>query len=277
MKKWWRHIVEIKRSNVMEIIDKSGLKPDKDYGQNFLLEPDICKKIVDLLEINNDKVLEIGPGIGSLTHFLTQYKESKITLVDIDQRMIDFLRILYTQENTELVVNDIRKTDVSGYTKIIGNLPYNITTEVIVYLLENAVNAKRMVLMCQTEAFSHFSDVSGKEYGPASILVHLLGDSKRVFSVKPGCFHPIPKCSSLVFTIDINENVDRDLALKVYKLSKQLFLNRRKTIYNNLSGYLGNKEKAQAILEKANIPQNKRPEEILPNDYVVLYKTIANN
>ena len=261
----------------MEIIDKSGLKPDKDYGQNFLLEPDVCKRIVDLLEIQNDKVLEIGPGIGSLTHFLSEYKDSQITLVDIDKRMIDFLKILYTKENINLVLNDIRKVDVSSYNKIIGNLPYNITTETIVYLLENCSSATNMVLMCQTEAFPRFNDLSGKEYGPVSILVHLLGDSKRNFTVKPGCFYPIPKCSSLVFTLNVDKNTDRELALKVYRFAKQLFLNRRKTIYNNLSSFLGNKEKAQAILDGLNIPANKRPEEISPSDYVRLYKASITN
>ena len=264
--------MEINRKNVMEIIEKSGLKPDKDYGQNFLLEPDVCKKIVDLLEISSeDAVLEIGPGIGSLTHFLFFFDAKEITLVDIDKRMIDFLKILYAKDNIELVLNDIRKVDVSNYTKIIGNLPYNITTETIVYLLEKCQKARRMVLMCQAEAFPRFYDLSGKEYGPASILVHLLGVSKRNFVVKPGCFHPVPKCSSLVFTIDLEKNVNKSFVLEVYKFAKRLFLNRRKTIYNNLSTCLGNKEVAQKILEALNIPMNKRPEEILPQQYVGIY------
>ena len=264
--------MEINRKNVMEIIEKSGLKPDKDYGQNFLLEPDVCKKIVDLLEISSeDAVLEIGPGIGSLTHFLSVSDAKEITLVDIDKRMIDFLKILYAKDNIELVLNDIRKVDVSNYTKIIGNLPYNITTETIVYLLEKCQKARRMVLMCQAEAFPRFYDLSGKEYGPASILVHLLGVSKRNFVVKPGCFHPVPKCSSLVFTIDLEKNVNKSFVLEVYKFAKRLFLNRRKTIYNNLSTCLGNKEVAQKILEALNIPMNKRPEEVLPQQYVEIY------
>ena len=264
--------MEINRKNVMGIIEKSGLRPDKDYGQNFLLEPDVCKKIVDLLEISSDDtVLEIGPGIGSLTHFLSVSDAKEITLVDIDKRMIDFLKILYTKDNIELVLNDIRKVDVSSYTKIIGNLPYNITTETIVYLLEKCQKARRMVLMCQAEAFPRFYDLSGNEYGPASILVHLLGVSKRNFVVKPGCFHPVPKCSSLVFTIDLEKNVNKSFVLEVYKFAKRLFLNRRKTIYNNLSTCLGNKEVAQKILEALNIPMNKRPEEVLPQQYVEIY------
>ena len=267
--------MEINRNNVFKIIEKSGLKPDKDYGQNYLLDVSICERIVNQLDIQDeDVVLEIGPGLGSLTHFISQ-SNSQITLVDIDSRMIDFLKIIYSKENIKLVVQDIRKHDVEGYTKIIGNLPYNITTETIVYLLENAEKAKKMVLMCQAEAFNRFNDLSGKEYGPASILVHLLGECKRVMTVKPGSFYPAPKCSSVVFSIEISENVDRKKCLEVYKLSKKLFLNRRKTIYNNLSSYLNSKEEAEKLLNQLRIPLVKRPEELSPDTFVKIYDCLS--
>ena len=120
--------MEINRSNIFEIVDKADLKPDKDYGQNFLVESDISKKIVNALNIKEkESVLEVGPGLGSLTHFLAE-SDCRITVVDIDQRMTNFLRIVYQEKNVEIIENDIRKTDVSNYEKIIGNLPYNITT-----------------------------------------------------------------------------------------------------------------------------------------------------
>ena len=267
--------MEINKNNVIEIVQKSGLKPDKDYGQNYLLEPSICERIVDALNISKDDVvLEIGPGLGSLTHFISLHEEAQIDLVDIDERMTNFLKILYQQKNISIIRNDIRKHDVSRYTKIIGNLPYNITTETIVYLLENARNVKRMVLMCQQEAFPRFSDSNGKEYGPASILVHLLGECHKLFTVKPGSFYPIPKCNSVVFTIDVKENVDFQEILNIYRLAKKLFLNRRKTIYNNLSNCVSNKELCASILDELGIPQNKRPEELSPDIYRKLYERI---
>lgn len=269
--------MEINRSNVMEIIDKSGLKPDKDYGQNYLLEPDICKRIVELLNIEEkDNVLEIGPGIGSLTHFLSTYK-SDITLVDIDERMVDFLKILYKEQNIKLVLSDIRKHDVSNYTKIIGNLPYNITTETVEYLMMNAKRCKVMVLMCQAEAFPRFNDVSGKDYGPLSVLIHLLGKSKKQFNVKPGSFYPAPKCASTVFTIEKDDSANYQDCLNVYKLAKKLFLNRRKTIYNNLSSYLNDKEKALSVLEAVKIAPNRRPEEISPIEFYQLHNALKSN
>lgn len=267
--------MEINRSNVMEIVVNAGLKPDKDYGQNFLIEPEVSKKIVDAAELEkNDEILEIGPGIGSLTHFIS-LSGAKTTVVDIDRRMVDFLLIFYKDNsNVNVIENDIRKTPVDLYSKIIGNLPYNITTETVTYLLKNAKKAKKMVLMCQTEAFNRFHDLSGGDYGPVSVLVHLLGNSRRLFSVKAGCFYPAPKCGSTVFEISINQNCDREKALKVFELAKALFLNRRKNILNNLTQYIKDRSLAETILTKSGIALTKRPEEISPKEFEIIFDTI---
>ena len=114
--------------------------------------------------------------------------------------------------------------------------------------------------------------MEGKEYGPISVLLHLLGNSKKLLTLKPGSFYPAPKCNSLVFSFDYEPVVDREIAINVYKMSKSIFLNRRKTIYNNLKNYLNNGEKASSILEKLNIPVNKRPEDISPKLFLEIYK-----
>ena len=260
--------MQIDRTNIFDIINKCNVRPDKDYGQNFLVEPSICEKIVSFINIEQeDKVLEIGPGLGSLTNFICKTGVNT-TAVDIDERMISFLMVsLQEFNNLTLVNDDIRRIDVSSFTKIVANLPYNITTEVIIYLLQNALKAKKLALMCQSETFAHFFDVEGKEYGPSSVLVHLSGTIKKLLTVKAGSFHPVPKCNSIVFEIDLTRELDYDKVIKTYNLSKQLFLNRRKTIYNNLSNYLKNKDKAEAILNKLNIPLNYRPEQISPDSY----------
>lgn len=263
--------MEINRKSIQKVMSEYFVKPDKDYGQNFLVEPEICNKIVSLLEVKpEDDVLEIGPGIGSLTHFLN-LEPCKLSVVDIDERMIYFLKNKYSKSEINFITNDIRKEDVSKYNKIIANLPYNITTEAIVYLLTNAKNCELMVLMCQTEAFFHFSDLEGKEYGPSSVLVHLLGEISRKITAKPGSFYPAPKCTSTVFTIRINPEVNKEEAVSVYKMCKQLFLNRRKTIYNNLSNYLKNKEQAAKACEACGIELNTRPEQITPSKFLEMY------
>ena len=267
--------MEINRSNIFEIVNKANLKPDKDYGQNFLVEPEISKKIIDCLKINqDDKVIEVGPGLGSLTHYLSDY-QNPISIVDIDYRMINFLKVVYQDfKNIEVIENDIRKTDVSKYTKIVGNLPYNITTETIQYFLMNAINAKTMVFMIQSETFNHFSDVAGKEYGPTSVLIHLLGKIEKLFTVKAGSFYPVPKCNSLVFSINIDTRLERNAAIKAFKISKQLFANRRKTIQNNLMNYLKDKEKASKLCNDLGINPQSRPEQLSPEIYLAISEYI---
>ena len=264
--------MEINRSNILDLVEKCQVKPDKDYGQNFLLEPTIASRICDYLELDkNDKVLEIGPGLGSLTNFLVD--KCHLTVCDIDSRMIDFLKIFYKDDIT-YILDDIRKVDVTGYSKIIGNLPYNITTELVTYLLLNSKNATTLVLMCQLEAYNRFADLSGENYGPVSVLLHLLGSIEKLLVVKPGSFYPAPKCNSVVFRIKFDKTADLELATAAYKFSKSLFLNRRKTIYNNLKNYLSSGDKAVKVLEELDIAQNLRPENISPELYLKMYQLI---
>ena len=217
---------------------------------------------------DNDNVIEVGPGLGSLTHFLSMLN-CKSTVVDIDLRMVNFLKVIYKENpNVEVVANDIRKTDVSQYTKVIGNIPYNITTEAIQYFLLNATSASRMVFMIQSETLAHFYDVSGKEYGPTSVLIHLLGSIEKLFTVKAGSFYPAPKCSSSVFAINIDSGTDRDSAIRAFKLAKALFANRRKTISNNLMNYLKNKDTVSQLCTDLGLNPLLRPEQIAPEMYL---------
>lgn len=264
--------MEINRKNINEVVKKSNAAPDKDYGQNFLIEPNLSEEIVNFLNASKDDcVLEVGPGLGSLTHYL--FDKTNLDVCDIDARMINFLKVVYG-DSVNYILEDVRKINVSKYNKIIANLPYNITSELVTFLLINATNTQRMVLMCQQEAFPHFYDVDGKEYGPISVLLHLLGKITKLMTLKPGSFYPAPKCNSLVFSFDYDPIVDRSTAIAVYKMAKSLFLNRRKTIYNNLKSYLGDNEKAKSILDNVKIDLNKRPEDILPEKYLEIYRLI---
>ena len=268
--------MEINRKNIFEIVNKASLQPDKDYGQNFLVEPEISKRIVDSLNIESeDKIIEVGPGLGSLTHYLAIYGNDT-TIVDIDFRMTNFLKVIYKENNINIIENDIRKVDVSSYKKVIGNLPYNITTETIQYFLLNATSATRMVFMIQSETLSHFTEVSGKEYGPTSVLIHLLGNIEKLFSVKAGSFYPVPKCSSAVFAINIDSSKNREKAIKAFKLAKQLFINRRKTILNTLVGYLKDKEAANKVCNDLRINPLLRPEQLQPEIYLAISEYLCS-
>lgn len=265
--------MEINKSNVFELLNITGAKPSKDYGQNFLIEPTICKKISDVLQTTSeDSILEIGPGLGSMTHFLVQ-KPGNLSCVDVDFKMISILKDLYKNSEVNLIFSDVRKVNLELYSKIIGNLPYNITTELVTNLLENAKNCNQFVFMIQAEALNRFIDTKGKDYGAISVLIHLLGKIKKHFIVKPGSFYPAPKCNSVVFEIDIEGTYPRELCIDVYKLAKKLFLNRRKTLLNNLGNVVG-KEKALDIFQKMGLDKNVRPEEISPTDFLRIKELI---
>lgn len=264
--------MEINRNNIFDLLKKCDIHPSKDFGQNFLVDSKLCKKIVDSLNIGEgEKVLEIGPGLGSLTHFLLESSSKNINVVDVDPNMIAFLNVFYKEAGINIIENDIRKEDVSSYDKIIGNLPYNITTELITYLLLNAKRCKKFVLMTQLEAYNRFSDTKGKEYGAISVLVHMLGDTKKLFNVGKGSFVPSPKVDSIVFEINVSEGVNREEVISIYKLAKSLFLNRRKTLYNNLARHLGNKELAANLIEEMGLKPTVRPEELPPESFKKLY------
>ena len=240
------------------------------------MEPEISARIVKSLNIDEpDSIIEVGPGLGSLTHYLSLLN-NEVTVVDIDLRMTNFLKVIYQNSNINIIENDIRKVDVSSYSKIVGNLPYNITTETIQYFLLNAINAKRMVFMIQSETLNHFIDVSGKEYGPTSVLIHLLGNIEKLLTVKAGSFYPAPKCSSAVFAVNIESNRDRQKAIGAFRLSKQLFLNRRKTILNNLVNFLKNKELANQVCNELNINPLSRPEQLSPEIYLAISEFLCN-
>lgn len=269
--------MEINRNNIFTILKNCDIHPDKDFGQNFLTDPRLCQNIINSLKIeSNDKVLEIGPGLGSLTHWLTQCNDIDLTVVDVDPNMIAFLNVLYKDTKLNIIENDIRKHDVSIYDRIVGNLPYNITTELVTYLLLNSSSCKKMVLMTQAEAYPRFYVTKGKDYGPVSILLHLLGNTKKLYNAPRGSFIPTPKVDSVVFEINFDENKDRDTAIKVYRLAKSLFLNRRKTLYNNLSRHLGNKEAAEAIISSLGLKPTVRPEELDPESFKKLYFAVKN-
>ncbi|MGM9873566.1 MAG: 16S rRNA (adenine(1518)-N(6)/adenine(1519)-N(6))-dimethyltransferase RsmA [Bacilli bacterium] len=266
----------IDEKNIKEIIKEIGIVPSKDYGQNFLVVPSICQKIVDLLNVDKeDNVLEVGPGLGSLTHHLF-LEEGNIDVIDIDINMYTFLTLYYKDKRDHILFNDVRKIDISKYNKIISNLPYNITSELILYFLINGDNLTSLVLMSELETSEHFLATKGKEYGPLSVLIHCLGKIERKFNVSNSSFYPIPKCKSTVFKIEILNKYDKDFKNEYYRFVKSLFLLRRKTILNNLINLLKDKEKATKLLEASHIMSNRRPEEISPEEYLILFNNYKN-
>ena len=248
------------------------LLANKSLGQNFLVNPDVARKIVDKAEINaNDRVLEIGAGLGSLSYFL-QKSPGFSELIDIDERMLMFLKEHFNEcENIEIKRQNILKYNLSGFTKIIGNLPYYITSGIIETLLLNAVDSQVIVLMTQKEVYPKLLK-SNKS--PLSLFLNYVADISSMMEVNRNNFAPVPHVDSVVFTIKPNQNIKNTDNKELFKLIKQCFLLKRKNILNNLTNIIKNKEKAREILKILQVEPNKRPEELSIDFYINLLKTI---
>lgn len=255
-----------------EKVKSYKLIANKSLGQNFLINPQTAEKIVGLLNIKeDDKILEIGSGLGSLSYFLSKSKAHS-TLIDVDDRMIMFLQEQFKDnKNLEIKRQNVLKEDLFKFNKIIGNLPYYITSSIIEKLLLEGVNAETMVLMTQKEVYPKLLE-SNKS--PLSMFLNYVATISSAMDVGRNNFAPVPHVDSVVFTITPNENIKNSDNKELFKVMKQLFLLRRKNILNNLTNLVKNKEKAREILGKMGIDTNKRPEELPIEFYINLLKML---
>lgn len=247
---------------------------NKSLGQNFLINPEIAEKIVAKLELNDqDKTLEIGAGLGSLSIFLSEHK-CQTDLIDIDERMLTFLNENFKDySNIKIRRQNILKEDVSRYTKIVGNLPYYITSGIIEHLLVNAKCAQKIVLMCQKEVYPK---LLSSFVSPLSLLLNYVCEISSPINVGRNNFTPVPHVDSVVFVLTPNENIIKPDNGELLKLMQQLFLHRRKTIFNCLQNIVRNKEKAENLLKSCSIDFNLRPEQLKIESYISLLKALKS-
>ena len=255
-----------------EKVKSYKLIANKSLGQNFLVNPQTAEKIVSLLELkDSDNVMEIGAGLGSLSYYLCK-SNSQCELIDIDERMLMFLNEQFkNSKNITIKRQNILKYDLQGFNKIIGNLPYYITTSILEKLLLDAKDAEKIVLMTQKEVYPKLLKTNKS---PLSLFLNYVADISSSMDVGKNNFAPIPHVDSVVFTITPNSNIRNEENEKLFKVMKQLFLLKRKNILNNLTNLVKDKDKAREILEKMKIDTNKRPEELGIDFYIDLLKKL---
>ena len=257
-------------------IEEYKLLAKHELGQNFLLDYDAAERIVDLLdEKEGERVLEIGFGVGSLSFFLSQ-KEGQADLIDVDEGFLVKLQEDFKNStHVKPIYGNATKWDYSPYRKIIGNLPYYITSLILEKAFLGGENCQKMVFMVQKEAAARIlANVGSKEYGPLHVLWRLLYDGKREFNVPRTSFAPAPHVDSSVVSFTRREGASIVEATKAFELASSMFLQRRKTILNNLKNYLHDADKARAVLHKCGILETARPETITPAQYLSLCKAI---
>lgn len=248
---------------------------NKSLGQNFLIKSDVAQVICSQLQlVDNDEVLEIGAGLGSLSYYLTKNKNVHITLIDIDDKMLIKLNENFSNlENVQIVRQNILTANLVNYTKIIGNLPYYITSGIIEHILLHAKNAKTIVLMTQKEVLAKLMP-NTKTVSPLSLLLNYVSSVEPSIIVGRTNFVPVPHVDSVVFKIVPNENIKNIDNEKIYRLMCKIFLHKRKTILNCLYSLIDNKLQASQILEELNTDPLLRPEQLNIEFYIALYNKL---
>ena len=275
-------------STIREIKEKYGFRLTKSLGQNFLTDKNIIDRIIEGAQIGeNDLVIEIGPGIGVIT-YETSIAARKVIAVEIDRNLIPILaETLAERDNIEVVNRDILKTDVNALiaearekdpaiekVRIIGNLPYYITTPIIMKLLEEAVCADGITVMMQKEVADRIKAPAGnKTYGALSVAVQYYCEVEGVVNVPKEVFVPQPKVDSAVLNLKIRKEKPVELMddQVFFQVVKAGFGQRRKTLNNSLMGVEGiTKEIAGAALEAARIEPSRRAETLTLEEFAKL-------
>lgn len=273
------------QKDMMDILNTNNFKFKKKYGQNFIIDYNVINNIVDKSEIDKDTlVIEIGPGVGSLTYKLVQVS-GFVICYEIDNTVKDILNSnLAGYDNYEVIFDDFLKRNVNedikkyNYDKvaIVANLPYYITTPIITKIIEDKVDVYKMVFMVQKEVGDRFRAIPGqKEYNSLTVYLNYYFNVVKLMDVSRNVFLPIPNVDSIVVQF-----IKKDKLLNVdnpdlfFKLIKDSFKQKRKTIKNNLQSY--NLEVINKVLHKNGYNLTSRAEIIPLNVFVELANELNN-
>ena len=247
------------------VLERHGFTFKKSFGQNFLTDTNILQKIVDTAEVDEQvNVIEIGPGIGALTEFLAE-RAAEVMAFEIDHRLVPILAdTLRDFDNVTVVNEDILKVDLAQHIqnfknpdlpiKVVANLPYYITTPILMHLIESGIPFSEFVVMMQKEVADRISaQPNTKAYGSLSIAVQYYMTAKVAFIVPRTVFVPAPNVDSAI--LKMVRRPEPAVAVEdekfFFKVSKASFTHRRKTLWNNLTGYFGKSEEVKDKLTKA--------------------------
>jgi len=255
-----------------------SVRAKKHLGQHFLKDENVAKKIADTLtETTYDTILEIGPGMGVLTKYLL--KKNLIThVIEIDPESVEYLKAHYLNLADRIISKDFLKVNITDYFNdtpfaIIGNFPYNISTQIVFKALENRHQIPELCGMFQKEVAKRIAEKPGsKAYGILSVLTQAFYDAEYLFTVPPGVFNPPPKVDSGVIRLTRKENYNLPIDEKLFfKVVKTAFNQRRKTIRNSLKSLnLSDKLREDAIFAQ-------RPEQLSVEEFINLTKSIAQD
>ena len=271
-------------SYVKSVLSKHGFTFSKALGQNFLINPSVCPKMAELCGASDSVgVIEVGPGAGALTNELAKVSH-KVAAIELDKRLLPVLsETLSEHDNIKIINGDVMKLDLrqiieeefgGGEVVVCANLPYYITSPVIMRILEERLPIQSLTVMVQKEAADRICAKPGtRESGAISAAVHFYSEPEMLFKVSKGSFMPAPKVDSAVIKLHIRKQPPVDISNEkmFFKVVRAAFSQRRKTLANSLSSGLSMpKQEVTALLEKAGIRTNARAEEMTMEDFARL-------
>lgn len=272
--------MDLKDIKTQELVKKYNFKFSKSLGQNFLIDDSVLEDIVNGAEVNGeDFIIEIGPGVGTLTAQLLM-KAKKVTSIELDNDLIPILtEELGEHENFSLIHNDALKVDFNEVigdeksVKLVANLPYYVTTPIIVKLLKDGYNFKSLTIMIQKEVAERINaEPNCKEYGSLSVLVQYYCDTKIVRRVVPSSFIPRPKVESIVIRLDRlpEPRVKAKDEKLMFDLVRAGFNMRRKTLWNAAKSFNLSKEDLEKAFENSGVDQKRRAETLSLQEFADL-------
>lgn len=266
-------------TEIRELAAKLDLKPTKKLGQNFVTDQNTVEKIVRNSKVNKDSiVLEVGPGLGSLTLALLA-TGAKVFAVEIDQRLSELLPITakskgFSSDQLKVINKDaleITTNDVENPNILVANLPYNVSVPVIIHILETFPGIENYLVMVQSEVADRLAASPGsRTYGSPSVKLQWYGEVSKAGSVSRSVFWPIPNVDSDLVQITRKKDVDLSMRKELFAVVDAAFSQRRKMLRSALSSMCEGSEKASEILESAQIDPQLRGEALNVEDYVRL-------
>ena len=266
-------------TEIRELASKLDLKPTKKLGQNFVTDQNTVEKIVRTSKVSKDSiVLEVGPGLGSLTLALLA-TGAKVFAVEIDQRLAELLPITakakgFSGDQLEVINKDaleITTSDVKNPNILVANLPYNVSVPVIIHILETFPSIENYLVMVQSEVADRLAASPGsRTYGSPSVKLQWYGEVSKAGSVSRSVFWPVPNVDSDLVQITRKKDVDQSIRKELFAVVDAAFSQRRKMLRSALSSMCAGSEKASEILESAKIDPQLRGEALNVDDYVRL-------
>lgn len=251
-----------------------GVSPLKRYGQNFLINDDFVKRIMDYIHLKLDRsyIVEIGPGLGAITFELS--KLYHVFAIEIDRKYAEYLKT-FRIDNLTVVQQNALKYDFPQSCSVVSNLPYYISTELVEHLIIHSNHIHFAFLMAQREFVDKLFGKPGEDtYGPLAILVQWAGKAERIFEVPYQAFYPEPGVVSTFFCLEFNQLHSRETNYAFFLFIKKIFNNRRKTILNNLEQVVGDRLRAEDILNQLDIQLTLRPDDLTPEQFFSIFRLI---